>query len=70
MSEPLSHYMTLRQVAAYLGVKPSTITAYISRGQLGFPPPDAMVEDRKLWKRSTIEQWEAQRPYKGRRTDT
>ena len=30
VSEPLSAYMTTRDIAAYLGVKPSTGTAYVA----------------------------------------
>jgi hypothetical protein len=33
-------YMTTRDIAAYLGVKPSTVTAYVAREQV--PPADAV----------------------------
>src|SRR4029453_2030150 len=63
VSEPLSAYMTTRDIAAYLGVKPSTVTAYVARGQ--FPPADAVVGATKLWRRATVQSWAAQRPRKG-----
>ena len=62
VSEPLSAYMTTRDIAAYLGVKPSTVTAYVARGQ---PPADAVVGSTKLWRRATVQSWAAQRPRKG-----
>jgi excisionase family DNA binding protein len=62
VSEPLSAYMTTRDIAAYLGIKPSTVTAYVARGQ--FPGPDAVIGATKLWKRSTVEAWAARRPRK------
>ena len=46
------------------GVKPSTVTAYVARGQ--FIPPAATVGATKLWKRSDVEAWAAQRPRKGK----
>ena len=64
VSEPLSAYMTTRDIAAYLGVKPSTVTAYVARGQ--FIQPAATVGATKLWKRSDVEAWAAQRPRKGK----
>jgi excisionase family DNA binding protein len=64
VSEPLSAYMTTRDIAAYLGVKPSTVTAYVARGQ--FPTPDAVIGATKLWNRSTVEAWAARRPRKGK----
>jgi excisionase family DNA binding protein len=63
VSEPLSAYMTTRDIAAYLGIKPSTVTAYIARGQ--FPGPDAVIGATKLWKRETVYAWAARRPRKG-----
>ena len=38
--------MTTRDIAAYLGVKPSTVTAYVACGQ--FPAPDAVVGRQAL----------------------
>ena len=65
VSEPLSAYMTTRDIAAYLGVKPSTVTAYVARGQ--FPPADAVIGATKLWERSTVQAWATRRPRKGTR---
>jgi hypothetical protein len=45
---PLSAYMTTRDIAAYLGVKPSTVTAYVARGQ--FIPPAATI-----WRNEAME---------------
>jgi excisionase family DNA binding protein len=64
VSEPLSAYMTTRDIAAYLGVKQSTVTAYVARGQ--FPAAEAVIGSTKLWKRSTVQAWAARRPRKGR----
>jgi excisionase family DNA binding protein len=64
VSEPLSAYMTTRDIAAYLGVKPSTVTAYVSRGQ--FPAEDAVIGSTRLWKRETVQAWAARRPRKGK----
>jgi excisionase family DNA binding protein len=55
---------TTDQVAALLGIKRPTLSAYIARGQLGFPEHDSMIGNTKLWKRSTIEEWQARRPRK------
>jgi excisionase family DNA binding protein len=64
VSEPLSAYMTTKDIAAYLGIKPSTVTAYVARGQ--FIPAAATIGATKLWKRSDVEHWAANRPRKGK----
>jgi predicted DNA-binding transcriptional regulator AlpA len=60
---PLSDYWGIHEIAAYLDIKPSTLTSYISRRQ--FPQPDTRVGATRLWLRTTVEAWAAQRPRKG-----
>ena len=43
------------EVAAYLGVKRSTVTAYRSRGQM--PQPDGRVGRSPWWRPETIRAW-------------
>ena len=44
-------------VAAYLNVKPRTVTAYHARGQM--PPADGRVGRSPWWKPETIRAWRA-----------
>lgn len=64
----------MRQVAARLGVEPSTLSRY------KLPPPDATIgpvnDDGTLprgtirgWLPTTIDEWNANRPGRGARTD-
>ncbi len=56
----------LRDVAAHLEIKPDTVRAYNTRGQM--PPPDGRDDyGRPWWHPSTIEGW--QRPGRGNRSD-
>ncbi|WP_256789863.1 MarR family transcriptional regulator [Frankia sp. AvcI1] len=49
-------------------VKPSSVRGYRTRGQM--PEPDELpAPDRPRWRRSTITEWLANRPGKGKRTD-
>lgn len=45
------------QVAAHLGVKPRTVTAYLARGQM--PPADGYVGRSPWWWPATIQAWRA-----------
>ena len=49
-------------VATYLGVLPSSVRAYVTRGQM--PPPDRFIGKKRirLWKPETIKQWHQARP--------
>lgn len=52
--------LTVAQVAALAGVKPSTWRAYVSRGQA--PAPVAHLDARTpLWDRVEVEAWAAGR---------
>jgi predicted DNA-binding transcriptional regulator AlpA len=57
-------WLTVRDIAALLNVREVTIRAWLSRGR--FPEPDGHVGANNVWRRSTIEEWAAQRPRKGR----
>jgi hypothetical protein len=48
-------YLTSKQIAELLGVTPSTISAYKSRGQM--PPPDKEYGRTPLWSYDTITKW-------------
>lgn len=61
-------YLDVVGVARMLGVSASTLRAYRSRGQLGFPEPDITVGGRPGWKPSTIEKWNAARRGRGWRS--
>jgi hypothetical protein len=53
-------YLTSKQIAALLGVTPSTISSYKARGQM--PPPDKEYGRTPLWRYETIEKWRGQLP--------
>ena len=46
---------SVADVAAYLGVKPRTVTSYHARGQM--PPADGKVGRSPWWWADTIRQW-------------
>lgn len=48
---------SVADVAAYLGVKPRTVTAYLARQQM--PAPDGRVGRSPWWWASTIKGWRA-----------
>jgi predicted site-specific integrase-resolvase len=51
----VSGYLTATEVAAQLGLSPSTITAYRARGKM--PAPDMQYGRTPLWKPATITRW-------------
>lgn len=53
-------YMTSTEVAAHIGVKPSTLNRY------KLPEPDAMIGNVRGWRRETVDAWNAARPGRGR----
>lgn len=56
MSEEIEkEYLSARQVAAMVGIKRATFTAYASRGQA--PEPDLRLDTHPYWKRETIRKW-------------
>jgi predicted DNA-binding transcriptional regulator AlpA len=53
-------WWTVDQVAAYLGVGPSTVTSYRARGQM--PAPDRYFGRTPVWRAETIREWHSRRP--------
>lgn len=54
---PAIRYLSRREVAEYIGVKPSTLSRYTH-----LPEPDAIVGDVRGWLPETIRAWHASRP--------
>lgn len=50
---------SLKEVADFLGVEPSTVRAYNARSEM--PPPDGRIGHSPWWWSSTIEGWERPR---------
>ena len=59
-------WWTTRDVAAFLDIAPSTIRAYVARGQM--PQADRRIGREPVWKPATIRQWHNQRPRQPRDT--
>lgn len=57
------HYLSMAEVADRIGVKPGTLSRY------RLPEPDAVIAGRRGWLPDTIDQWNANRPGRGARTD-
>jgi predicted DNA-binding transcriptional regulator AlpA len=55
-----SDWWTTSDVATFLGIAPSTIRAYVARGQM--PPADRRIGREPVWRPATIRQWHSQRP--------
>lgn len=62
------HYLTISGVANHLGISPHTAKKYADEGRL--PDPDAITGDgpraTRGWLPATIDQWQANRPGRGR----
>jgi len=52
-------YMSLTEIADYIGVKPATL------GRYKLPEPDAMIGSTRGWNEANIYGWNANRPGKG-----
>lgn len=61
--DPDAEWWTTSDVAAYLGVRPATISSYRNRGQM--PPPDHRLGRTQLWRPGTIINWLGVRPGSG-----
>lgn len=59
--------LTTKEAAALAGVAVSTWEAYVSRHQA--PQPDGHFGRQRYWLPATIENWKANRPGQGKRTD-
>jgi len=55
-----SDWWTTRDVADFLGIAPSTVRAYVARGQM--PSADRRIGREPVWRPDTIRQWHSQRP--------
>jgi len=61
VAEPLpTDWWTTSDVASFLGVTPSTIRAYVARGQM--PSADRRIGREPVWRPATIRKWDRQRP--------
>jgi transcriptional regulator with XRE-family HTH domain len=56
-------YLSRKQVAERIGVKPSTLSRY------KLPAADATIGDVRGWLPATVDTWDRQRPGQGARTD-
>lgn len=52
-------WWTVGEVATFLGVKRTTLSAYLARGQM--PPPDRRFGRTLAWRPETIRDWRAGR---------
>ena len=53
-------WLTISEIAEVTGLKVDTINKYRSRNTL--PDPDSVVGRTPIWKRETIDSWNALRP--------
>jgi hypothetical protein len=63
--DPKAEWWTSSDVAAYLGVTISTVSAYRGRGQM--PAPDQTIGRTHVWKPARIIEWDNGRPGHGGR---
>lgn len=57
------HYLSMAEVAERIGVQPATLSRY------RLPEADAVIGGRRGWLPDTIDEWNANRPGRGARTD-
>jgi hypothetical protein len=53
----MSEQWSVAEVAAYLGVRPHTVTAYNSARRRQMPQPDGRVGRSPWWRPETIRAW-------------
>lgn len=58
-----AEWWTTSDVAAYLGVRPATVSTYRMRDQM--PAPDQKLGRTQLWRPNTIIEWNESRPGRG-----
>jgi hypothetical protein len=61
----LIEYLSRKQFAERIGVKPDTLGNYKDK----LPEPDATIGDVKGWLPATVDAWQKSRPGQGARTD-
>jgi len=66
-TKPLNAYVTAEEAVDIAGLKRSTFSAYVARGSA--PEHVAVMGNRRLYDRAEIENWAANRPGQGARTD-
>ena len=59
MTDVVIRFLSRKQVAERLGVKPDTLSRY------ALPEPDVMIGDTKGWTAETIDAWNDSRPGRG-----
>ena len=64
--DPDAEWWTTSDVASYLGVGISTVSAYRARGQM--PPPDKTIGRTHIWTPARIIEWHQARPGHGGRS--
>ena len=60
--DPDAEWWTTTDVAAYLGLRLKTVSAYRHRGQM--PAPDSRIGQSWIWKPARIIEWNEGRPGK------
>ncbi|MEU0155622.1 hypothetical protein [Micromonospora fulviviridis] len=53
--------VTVTEMAEIAGLSPSTLRAYMTRGESSIPAPQAVVGGRNMWSRVVAEEWAEQR---------
>jgi predicted DNA-binding transcriptional regulator AlpA len=53
-------WWSTENVATFLGVATSTVSAYVTRHQM--PQPDRYIGRTRLWRPATIQEWQRTRP--------
>lgn len=60
-------YMGPAEVATHVGLTAGTVRGYAAQGKM--PEPDVRIGTTSGWSQETIDQWWANRPGQGARTD-
>lgn len=58
--------LTYTEIARMLDLKVDTVRSYANRGDARFPEPDDETLGHPRWRQSTVKQWQANRPGRGR----
>lgn len=63
--DPSAEWWTIQEVAAFIGVVPGTVSAYLHEGRM--PDPERRVGQSPIWRPAAIVEWQSTRPGRGRR---